>query len=155
MPEGTYAESVRVLPTQWLFDQASDAHKVLGTLCGGTRHVGSVVEDWHGHEAGLLRYMMAVCDEMLKRGFHARLRAPAVAMVRMAGLEHGDDPPWTRDPQVHRMHRQALIGLAVRHRRRMTSLGAEHPVDYVAHFDQFWPDERTLIRGLAPGLRRH
>jgi hypothetical protein len=66
---------------------------------------------WRGHEAALLDYQAAVCEEWSGRGFKDTCLAKSVGLFQYSRLGSATEvpPPWIGQPELHRSHQSNLI----------------------------------------------
>jgi hypothetical protein len=66
---------------------------------------------WRGHEAALLDYQAATCEEWSGRGFKDTCLAKSVGLFQHSRLGSATEvpPPWVGQPELHRSHQSNLI----------------------------------------------
>ena len=126
LPYPDFGLSARVLDRQRLGKQRVEAYQILRTICGHT--VGwrnhPAVKMWYNHSYALERYLAAMIDEWVHRGYENNISFGARDMedfqydINSSGLFLlAVDPPWLGDERVHRSHRQALLAKNPEHYR--------------------------------------
>lgn len=118
LPYASYKRSARCLDRLRLGKQRFETMLILFIL----RDMGwrrwrnhPAVRMWRGHEAELIRYGVAMCDEWIRRGYRDTTRARILAM--MPKLDTGP-PSWIGDERVHSSHRSNLLRKNVDYYRR-------------------------------------
>lgn len=123
----SFEDVAKVLDRQRLNKQALEGWQILMTLLeldpqgnhripkGWVNH--PAVKMWRGHEMALYRYIQAMVDEWISRGYKSTIgdKAKSTMMTAMsAGFDLvSDNPSWMRDSQAFRdvasSHRTALL----------------------------------------------
>ena len=126
VPYPSAAQSAACLDRQRLGKQRVECLQILKTLViGGGWSNHPAVRMWSGHEAALIRYSLAVCDEWVGRGYRDTCAGKIRALLEVDESAAVADPPWWGTEVVHRSHRSNLL--------RKDS----------AHYRRFWPKERA------------
>lgn len=110
LPYADFKESARVLDRQRLGKQRVETLQVMKALYeptyGWRNH--PAVKMWRGHEAYLLAYQEAICNEWTSRGYKDTCLEKTYDF--MAGKPIGIMPPaWLGDEELHRSHRSNLV----------------------------------------------
>jgi hypothetical protein len=81
---------------------------LLGITSGWKNH--PVVKMWRGHEASLIEYGFAICDEWkYARGYNDSCAGQLTDLMLEFGFERSNDPPWLGDQTFHSSHRSNLL----------------------------------------------
>jgi hypothetical protein len=129
VPTTDYSKSAKVLDNLRLNKQALEGWQILMNLLaldpegnhrepkGWSNH--PAVKMWRGHEAALLKYIIAMVEEWKSRGYKSTIADKAVATFNTAsGLNltydqykhiSTDHPTWVVDPEIAATHRLALL----------------------------------------------
>lgn len=148
LPYADYKRTAKVLDWRRLGKQRVEALQILQiikkgpTTCGGKKtpwHSHPAVQMWLGHEASLLRYLLAICQEWRLRGYKDTCQVKALELGY--NLIDQADPAWLGDPEFHRSHQSNLLRKDFHHYGKFFSVPADLP--YI------WP---AVLRGTpAPG----
>lgn len=109
LPYRSYEESARCLDRQRLGKQRIEAMLILHILRGdGWQRWRNhpAVRMWRGHEAELVRYGVAMCDEWIRRGYRDSTRERLLAL--MPAVDNGP-PEWLGYERLHSSHRSNLL----------------------------------------------
>lgn len=108
VPYSNIQQCAAVLDRQRLGKQRVETFQLLRTNCGlvnGWRN-HPAAKMWLGHEAGLIAYGVAICDEWISRGYKDTCRDKILAFGE---ADFSDMPPWWGDKIIHSSHRSALL----------------------------------------------
>jgi hypothetical protein len=64
---------------------------------------------WRGHEGALARYVLAVCEEWVARGYKDTCADKVRALVDAHPEWNAVVPPWFGNEDFHRAHRSNLL----------------------------------------------
>jgi hypothetical protein len=145
LPYPDFERSARALDRQRLGRQRVEAMQLFNALTvpgHGYRHhpAGKM---WRGHEEGLVRYALTMCDVWRELGFndtvagtitgHARDRLGLTVIRTEAQLRRARDLPWwIGDEAFHRAHRSNLV------RKDPEHYGPQFP-DVPDDLEYIWP----------------
>lgn len=106
LPYADYQRSAQALDWKRLGCQRKECKQLI--LGQWPHHPAALM--WHGYEASLLDYALAICDEWIERGYRDNLRPFFHACKRYIG--NGPTPHWLGGP-IHASHRAALLEKAI------------------------------------------
>lgn len=107
LPFPSLRESASCLDNKRLKNQLNECQAIKKALFGGeawAMHPATLM--WKEHSDALSLYMVAVAEEMKRRGFSIPKWTPVLSYASEASYRM---PPWFGCPIVHKTHRQNLL----------------------------------------------
>jgi hypothetical protein len=137
LPRASYKGSAVVLDRQRLGKQRVEGLQLLNALSPNYTHRGwrnhPAVRMWRGHEGALARYVLAVCEEWVSRGYMDTCADKVRALMDAHPEWTGATPSWFGDEEFHRSHRSNLVRKAPEHYAPLFEPGLPADLPYV------WP----------------
>ena len=136
LPYRSFVKSAASLDRQRLGKQRVETLQILKALTdasyGWQNH--PAVRMWKGHEAVLLDYQVAVCEEWAARGYRDTCLDKSTELLRRVGLiSNADAPEWLGNDELHRSHRSNLLRKNPEHYAPLFGAGLPDDLPYV------WP----------------
>ena len=112
LPYPDFAESARCLDRQRLGKQRVEVLQLLRALLvpgsGWSNHPAAKM--WRGHEASLIDYGLAICDEWhYVRKYEDTVAGKITDLMLDYGFDKSNDPPWLGSPEFHSSHKSNLL----------------------------------------------
>jgi hypothetical protein len=137
LPRASYKGSAMVLDRQRLGKQRVEGLQLLNALSPNYTGKGWVnhpaARMWRGHEGALARYVLAVCEEWVGRGYMDTCADKVRALMDTHPEWTGVTPPWFGDEAFHRAHRSNLVRKAPEHYAPLFEPGLPADLPYL------WP----------------
>ena len=108
VPYPSFEQSAACLDYRRLGKQRVETLQILNSLTtpgyGWSNHPATKM--WHGHEAGLCAYGLAICADWIGRGYKDTCTEKMLAIV---SPDASDLPVWWGDDIIHSSHRANLL----------------------------------------------
>lgn len=162
LPSPSFEESARCLDDRRLRSQRNEALVILRTLLGEYESGGwprhPAVKMWRGYEGALIRYALAVCDQLERRGCATGHTDPApfheLARRHKLNPDTAADPPWVGDDRLHASHRAALLAKNPNWYGRFNWPEQPAKADSRGSLPYFWPEAKKEKKDQPPGKRK-
>lgn len=130
LPSPSFQQSARYLDPVRLRNQRREVLSILAAISGEKLgwYNHPATRMWRGYQTALVQYGLAICAEIMERGYVDNSRFIIMAYRFGPYVE----PPWLGDSRLHSSHRSNLLR---KDRRYYSMFGWDEPTD----LDYWWP----------------